>query len=180
MEKNKNHSEKFLKSVLHKDTGFTAPKNYFKDAEDNFSAFLVVDTFPKENGLDAPKDYFENLEQSIINKIAIKKEVRVLSLRKRLLKYIPLGTAAFIALFLSLNYLIPSNSESTSFDTLAQSDIEHWIVENSNELSNQDFAILLHNNIADENDFALTDIKNDEIEEYIINSEDTSILNEIY
>ena len=180
MEKNKNHSEKFLKSVLNKDTGFTAPKNYFKDAEDNFSAFLVVDTFPKENGLDAPEDYFENLEQSIINKIAIKKEVRVLSLRTRLLKYIPLGTAAFIALFLSLNYLIPSNSKSTSFDTLAQSDIEHWILENSNELSNQDFATFLHRNIINENDFALANIKNDDIEEYIINSEDTSILNEIY
>jgi hypothetical protein len=151
MEKNKNHSEKFLKSVLHKDTGFTAPKNYFKDGEDNFSAFLVVDTFPKENGLDAPKDYFENLEQSIINK-----------------------------LFLSLNYLVPSNTKNTSFDTLAQSDIENWIVENSNELSNQDFATLLHHNIVNENDFALTNIKNDDIEEYIINSEDTSILNEIY
>jgi hypothetical protein len=180
MENSKNNSEKFLKSARNKDTGFIAPKNYFKDAEDNFSTFLKENKFPKENGLVAPKNYFEDLEQSIINKIAIKKEVRVLSLRKRLLKYIPLGTAAFIALFLSLNYLIPSNSESTSFDTLAQSDIEHWIVENSNELSNQDFATLLPSNIADENDFALTDIKNDEIEEYIINSEDTSILNEIY
>ena len=180
MEKNKNHSEKFLKSVLHKDTGFTAPKNYFKDAEDNFSAFLVVDTFPKENGLDAPKDYFENLEQSIINKIVLKKEVQILSLRARLLKHLPLAAAAFVALFLSLNYLIPSNTKNTSFDTLAQSDIENWIVENSNELSNQDFATLLHHNIVNENDFALTNIKNDDIEEYIINSEDTSILNEIY
>jgi hypothetical protein len=180
MENNRNNSENFLKSVRTKDTGFIAPKNYFKDAEDNFSIFLIEDIFPKENGLAAPKDYFEDLEQSIINKIAIKKEMRVLSLRTRLLKYLPLATAAFVALFLSLNYLIPSNTKSTSFDTLSQSDIENWIVENSNELSNQDFATLLHNNMADENDFALTDIKNDEIEEYIINSEDTSILNEIY
>ena len=180
MEKNKNHSEKFLKSVLNKDTGFTAPKNYFKDAEDNFSIFLVADTFAKEKGFTTPKNYFEGLEQSIINKIAMKKEVRVLSLRARFLKYLPIAAAAFVALFLSLNYLIPSNTKTTSFDTLAQSDIENWILENSNELSNQDFATLLHHNIVNENDFALTNILNDDIEEYIINSEDTSILNEIY
>jgi hypothetical protein len=180
MENTKQNSEKFLKSIRNKETGFTAPKNYFKDAEDSFSTFLIEDKFPKENGLVAPKGYFKDLEQSIINKIALKKEVRVLSLRIRLLQYMPIGTVAVIALLLSLNYLIPSNTESISFDTLAQSDIENWIVENSNELSNQDFATLLPNNIADENDFALTDIKNDEIEEYIFNSQDISILNEIY
>jgi hypothetical protein len=180
MENNRNHIENFLKSVLNKDTGFTAPKNYFKDAEDNCSAFLVVHTFPKGNGLAAPKNYFEELEQSIINKIAIKKEVGVLSLRTRLLKYLPLATAAFVALFLSLNYLIPSNTKSTSFETLAQPDLENWIVDNSNELSDQDFVALLHSNIINENDFALTDIRNDDIEEYIIYSENTSLLNENY
>lgn len=44
------------------------------------------DIFPKENGLTAPKNYFKELEHLIINKIAIKKEVLVLSLRTRLLK----------------------------------------------------------------------------------------------
>ncbi|MFT5214671.1 MAG: hypothetical protein ACI9WV_002403, partial [Patiriisocius sp.] len=76
MENSKNNSENFLKSARNKDTGFIAPKNYFKDAENNFSTFLKENKFPKENGLVAPKNYFEDLEQSIINKIAIKKEVR--------------------------------------------------------------------------------------------------------
>ncbi len=105
MENSKNDSKKFLKSVRNKDTDFIAPENYFKDAEDHFSQFLIEDMFPKENGLAAPKNYFEDLEQLIINKVVITKEARVLSLRARLLKYIPLATAAFLALFLSLNYL---------------------------------------------------------------------------
>jgi hypothetical protein len=98
----------------------------------------------------------------------------------RLLKFIPYATAASVALFLSLNYFISSRTKDTSFDALVRSDIEHWVIENSNELSDQDFATLIYSNLTNENDFALTDIKNDAIEEYIINSEDSSLLNEIY
>jgi uncharacterized protein (DUF924 family) len=180
MENDRNNNENFVKSELRKDTGFIAPKNYFKDVEDNFSVFLLKDKFPKENSFTTPKDYFEELEQSIVNRITIKKEVKTLSLKMHLLKYIPYATAASVALFLSLNYFISSAAKDASFDTLVQSDIEHWVVENSSELSDQDFATLIYSNLTNENDFALTDIKNDAIEEYIINSEDSSILNEIY
>jgi hypothetical protein len=180
MENDRNNNVNFLQSVLKNDTGFRTPKNYFKDVEDNFSVFLAKDTFPKENSFATPKDYFEELEQSIINKITIKKEVRILSLRMRLLKFIPYATAASVALFLSLNYFISSRTKDTSFDALVRSDIEHWVIENSNELSDQDFATLIYSNLTNENYFALTDIKNDAIEEYIINSEDSSLLNEIY
>lgn len=107
--------------------------------------------------------------------------MRITCLKRILLKYIPTANAASVALFLSINYLNPSNSaEEVSFGTLAHSYIENWIVDNSNELSDQDFVALLHSNIINENDFALTDIRNDDIEEYIIYSENTSLLNENY
>jgi hypothetical protein len=181
MKHNLNNREDFLKSVLHKDTGFTAPKNYFNEAEDCFSSFLSENKLPKENGFKVPKSYFKDIENSIIEKVVPKKVVKITSLKRVLLKYIPIATAASIALFLSINYLNPSNStKEVSFETLAQSDLENWIVDNSNELSDQDFVALLHSNIINENDFALTDIRNDDIEEYIIYSENTSLLNENY
>lgn len=180
MKDNLNNSEDFLKSVLHKDTGFSAPKNYFSEAEDSFSSFLSEDKLPKENGFTVPENYFDALENSIIKKVVPQKGVKVISLKSMLLKYIPIAAAASVALFLSLNYLNPWNTEEVSFETLAQSDIENWVIENSNELSDQDFVALLHSAIVNENDFALTDIKNDDIEEYIIYSEDISLLNENY
>ena len=175
-----NKSEEFLKTVLTKSTGFTAPKNYFSDAEDRFSSFLLEDQLPQENGFTFPENYFEDLENDILNKVSLKKEARVISLKSKLLKYIPLTTAASVALFLSINYLNPSATEEISFDTLGKTDIENWIIENSNELSNEDFATLLQSKISNENNFALTDIRNDEIEEYIIYSEESSVLNENY
>jgi|TARA_B110000238_G_C16048206_1_gene404887 hypothetical protein len=175
-----NKSEEFLKTVLTKSTGFTAPKNYFSDAEDRFSSFLLEDQLPQENGFTFPENYFEDLENDILNKVSLKKEARVISLKSKLLKYIPLTTAASVALFLSINYLNPFATEEISFDTLGKTDIENWIIENSNELSNEDFATLLQSKISNENNFALTDIRNDEIEEYIIYSEESSVLNENY
>ncbi|AUC83931.1 hypothetical protein CW731_00895 [Polaribacter sp. ALD11] len=180
MENNINNSEDFLKQVLNKSTGFSVPKNYFSDAEDRFSSFLIEDELPKENGFIIPENYFEGLENSIIKKIATKKEVKVISLKNKLLKYIPIATAASVALFLSINYFNTYSNEEVSFENLAQSDIENWIIENSNELSDQDFATLLHSEITNENDFALTDLNNNDIEEYIIDSGSTSLLNENY
>jgi hypothetical protein len=173
-------SEEFLKTVLTKSTGFTAPKNYFSDAEDHFLSFLLEDQLPQENGFTYPENYFENLENAVFKKISPKKEVKIISLKSKLLKYIPLTAAASVALFLSINYLNPFTANEISFDTLGKTDIENWIIENSNELSNEDFATLLHREIFNENNFALTDIRNDEIEEYIIYSEESSLLNENY
>jgi hypothetical protein len=180
MEQKTNKSEAFLKSVLPKSTGFSAPKNYFSSAEERFSSFLLEEALPKENGFTIPENYFEEVESSIVKKIGLKKEVKVITLKNTFLKYIPFAAAASIALFLSINYLNPSNAKEINFDTLGYIDIENWIVENSNELSNQDFATLLNSEISNENDFAFTDIQNDEIEEYMIYSEEHSILDENY
>ena len=126
------------------------------------------------------ENYFKELETSITEKITPKKEVKVISLKNKFLKHIPMAAAASLALFLSLNYLSPQNVEEVSFENLAQSDIENWVLENANELSDEDFASLLQSEITNENDFALTDINNNDIEEYIIDLENSSLLNENY
>ena len=174
------NSEAFLKTVLHKSTGFSAPKNYFSSAEDHFSSFLIEKELSKENGFTIPENYFEEIESSLIEKIIFKKEVKVISFKNKLIKYIPITAAASIALFLSVNYLTSFDTKEINFDALGNTDIENWIVENSNELSDKDFVAILHSEISNENDFAITDLQSDAIEEYIINIEESSLLNENY
>ena len=180
MEQEINKSEAFLKSVLQNSTGFSVPKDYFDTAEDRFSSFLIEKELPEETGFFVPENYFQTVEKSILKKTGFKKEVKVISLKSKFLKYIPVAAVASIALFLSINYFTSSNDSEINFDLLERTDIENWIVENSNELSDKDFITLLHNEISNENDFALTDLQNDAIEEYIINIEESSLLNENY
>jgi|TARA_B110000263_G_scaffold218889_1_gene205807 hypothetical protein len=180
MEQEINKSEAFLKSVLQNSTGFSVPKDYFDTAEDRFSSFLIEKELPEETGFFVPENYFQTVEKSILKKTGFKKEVKVISLKSKFLKYIPVAAVASIALFLSINYFTSSNYSEINFDLLERTDIENWIVENSNELSDKDFITLLHNEISNENDFALTDLQNDAIEEYMINIEESTLLNENY
>ena len=180
MEQEINKSEAFLKSVLQNSTGFSVPKDYFDTAEDRFSSFLIEKELPEETGFFVPENYFQTVEKSILKKTGFKKEVKVISLKSKFLKYIPVAAVASIALFLSINYFTSSNDSEINFDLLERTDIENWIVENSNELSDKDFITLLHNEISNENDFALTDLQNDAIEECMINIEESTLLNENY
>ena len=180
MEQEINNSEVFLKSVLQNSVGFSVPKDYFNTAEDRFSSFLIEGELPEETGFSIPENYFQNLEKSILRKTGLKKEVKIISLKSKLLKHIPVAAVASLALFLSINYFTSSTSSEINFDTLEQTDIENWIVENSNELSDKDFVAILHSEISNENDFAITDLQSDAIEEYIINIEESSLLNENY
>ena len=180
MEQEINNSESFLKSVLQNSAGFSVPKDYFNTAENRFSSFLVEKELPEETGFSVPENYFQNVEKSILKKTGFKKEAKVISLKSKFLKYIPVSAAASVALFLSINYFTYSDNSKINFDTLERIDIENWIVENSNELSDKDFVAILHSEISNENDFALTDLQSDAIEEYMINIEESSLLNENY
>lgn len=183
MKQETNKSEAFLKSVLKNSTGFSVPKNYFNTADDRLSSFLIEKELPEETGFSIPENYFQNVEKSILKKTGFKKEVKVISLKSKFLKYIPVAavaSAASVALLLSINYFTSSYTSEINFDILERTDIENWIVENSNELSDKDFVAILHSEISNENDFALTELQSDAIEEYMINIEESSLLNENY
>ena len=180
MKQETNKSEAFLKSVLQNSTGFSVPTDYFNTADDRLSSFLIEKELPEETGFSIPENYFQNVEKSILKKTGFKKEVKIISLKSKFLKYIPLAAAASVALLLSINYFIFPSTSEINFDTLERTDIENWIVENSNELSDKDFVAILHSEISNENDFALTDLQSDAIEEYMINIKESSLLNENY
>ncbi|MGY0407298.1 MAG: hypothetical protein ACWIPJ_02940 [Polaribacter sp.] len=180
MENKIKNSEDFLQSIFGKKTGFSVPKNYFESVEENCITFLSETKFSKENPFKTPENYFNTLENSILHKLQTpKKENKVISLKHRLLKIVPLVAVASVLLLLGLFYFTDLNTNNVSFDTIAQTDIENWIIDNANNLSNDDFATIINNEIINENDFAYTNIKDDTIENYIIDTNNITILNTI-
>ncbi|WP_439128076.1 hypothetical protein [Polaribacter sp.] len=180
MEDNLRNSEEFLKSVVDKTTGFSVPKDYFSNTDDRFSLFLAEEKIPKKTGFKTPTNYFSELEESILKQTVAKKETKIISFKKRFLNTIPYAAAACILLFFSINFFNISNNDELNFDNLVNTDIENWVLENNTEFSNEDFVNILNTEFLDENEFVFTDLNNNEIEEYIINTDNTSILNELY
>lgn len=179
MKENIKNSEAYLNSVLSKETGFATPKNYFDSVEEDFFATLSEVSIPKKKVFSTPNDYFDTLENSIINKVKFEeKTTKVISLKQKLYKIIPATVAASIALFVSINYFTNLNSE-INFDDLAQTDIETWFLENSSSITSSDIATFISVDDIDINDFAYTNIDDDIIEDYIIYSDNTTLLNEI-
>lgn len=171
------NSENFIKSKLGKKSSFSKPKDYFDSFEDSFFTKLAEDSFSKENAFKTPNSYFDSLEDSVFSKLESNREVKVISLKKRVLKTIPFAAAASILLFITLNTFVFNNDTNFTIDNLNDSDMEYWL--SSNEINDIDIAQVFEDAILDENDFSLTTIKTENIEDYIISIDNSSILNEI-
>ena len=180
MSKEIKKSEEYLKSVLSKGTGFVTPVNYFHTVENRAASVLVENELPKETGFKIPDNYLEEVETKILAKLGNNEPRKIYFLRQRWFKDTFIVAAASVVLLICFNYAHIFSATQVNFNSLAQVDIENWVIENSNELSNEDFAALLNSEITNENDFALTDLSNGAIEDYIIYSNSTSLLNENY
>lgn len=177
METNLKNSENYLNSVSKKEPGFSTPENYFSDAEDRFSSFLSEEKIPKKTAFKTPDAYFENLENIILNKaLTSEKEVKVISLKQRLLEFIPIAAAACIVLFLGLNAYTFNESENISFENLADNEIENWMTNNISLLSENDLAMTYTELDFDESDMILNSISNDELENYLSNQDNISLI----
>lgn len=173
-------SEIFRVSMTAKEAGFAVPKDFFSTAEERYSSFLVTNKLSNEPGYTVPENYFPRVESLIIKEITFKKEVKANSLRQNIFKISTFSAAASIVLFLGMYFFGAQPSNELSFDAIGQSDIENWMEEHANDISNQAYLELLPNAIITASDFDFTDIKNDAIEAYIINSEDMYLLNDLY
>lgn len=179
MEDKIKHSEAYLNSVIGKKTGFSIPNTYFDNLGLDLNATFAERSIPKKKVFSTPDLYFDTLEDSILDKVKpLEKPVKVVTLKERFYKIIPAAIAASLALFISLNYFTKIKSE-INFDNLAQSDIETWFLENSNEMTSDDIATFVYIEDNNVNDFEYTDITGNDIEDYIINNNTNAILNEI-
>ena len=119
------NSVNYISNKTQKKSGFSAPENYFDSVEDSLFSKLSEQKFPSKSGHSIPEKYFENIDEVIFSKIEFPKTPKVISIRSRIIKYIPTAAAASLLLFFGLNYFALTNSNS--FDDISPDDIENWL-----------------------------------------------------
>lgn len=177
MNDNNLHNTNFLKDNLGNKKSFTTPENYFDGVEDNFFIKLKEESLPKGNSFTTPHNYFESLEDTLLNKIQENKEVKVISLKSRILKFTSYAAAASVVLFIALNSFVFNTNNSVTFDSLSESDIEFWI--DNEDIFTGDLATVYEEDIESANALYFTEIQDEQIEDYLINTDSDLILNTI-
>lgn len=175
--KNK-YSLDHIKSMTQLKNGFSTPENYFDSVEDSVISNIKAASFSKENAFTAPKDYFNNFEDSFFSNIDFpKKEVKVISLKSRILKIIPAAAAASVLLFIGLN--IFTFSETTSFDNISSEEMENWLdesyVKNNTSIINFVDADFKDSNVLEED----SSINDEDIFEYLNTIDSSTLLTEL-
>lgn len=161
-----------LESYLNKSvksTGFKTPDSYFTGIEDRVSLNLFTENLPKETGYKVTDDYFNGIENQILEKTI--NQPKVISLRKRIVTWIPAAAAACIVLFLALNYSTKAISEPNN------DEIFSWFENNLITVSNTDLAIAFEENELNELDFS-NSFNDNELENYLEDIDDTILYNE--
>lgn len=173
------NSEQFIFEKAGKTSNFTAPNNYFDSVEDSFLLKLAEKNLPKNYGFNVPKNYFDEIENVVLSKVSHqKKETKLISFKEKILRIIPLAAAASILLFVGLNSFVFNVEKKLTIDSISDADIENWIT--ANNLHYNDVALVLQEDILKDNEFSMANIKNETIEEYIISTDNTTLLNEGY
>ncbi|WP_347174581.1 hypothetical protein [Polaribacter uvawellassae] len=175
--KNK-YSLEHIKSITQNKSGFSTPENYFDSVEDSVFSRITEQSFAKENTFTAPKDYFENFEDSLFTKINFpKKEVKVISLKSRLLQIIPAAAAASVLLFIGLNSF--SFTDTTTFESISSEELENWLdqsyINNASSTVNFVDADFKDSNVLEED----TSINDEDILEYLNTIDNVTLLTEI-
>lgn len=166
------NSEAFLAKKVGKSHSFSVPNNYFEDVESDIYASILKDNVGNNNNFIVPSSYFEEFEEKLFEKTNTK--VIQLPLRKKVIKLIPAVAAACIVLFLAIQTNLFTGTDI--FNKLDANDIEYWL--DTESLSTIDIAEVLEKDLLNENDFSLTNINDENIEDYLIDYEDASFLNE--
>ena len=178
MENEIKHSEQYINNKVGKETGFSVSSNYFDGLEDVISTKISEESFSKKTAFKVPDTYFDSLEDVISAKITSEeKEIKVISFKEHILKFIPLAAAASVILFIGLNSFVFNKNEEFTLDSLSDAEIEYWL--DVNTLNNSDIASILEEDVLDENEFYFTDIKDENIEDYMNSIDNISLLNEI-
>lgn len=173
---NKN-KEDFLNLISKKKSGFTTPKKYFSEAENRFTTFLSEEKLPKKRGFKTPNLYFNSLEDVLLNKVTTtKKEVKIIGLKQQVFKYIPFAVAASIILFIGLNSFGFNVKKSISFDDIADTELENWVFNNTSLISQNDLTMAYTDISLYENEIISSSISIDEIENYLSEEDDISLI----
>lgn len=165
----------YITKKVGKQSMHTIPPTYFNTIEDKVFIKIAESSFSKEHGFSTPNSYFNTLEKSILQKEKTsQKQGKYSVFKNNILKYSVLATAACFLLFFSIYNNFRTDNTSIDINLLADNDIEIWLENNADH-----FTIALEDISLDENNFSLTNIEDDSIEDYLQTTETLSILNEI-
>ena len=93
-----------------------------------------------------------------------------------MIRFIPMAAAASLLLFIGVNSFFFNKSEENPFDKLSDSEVENWIANNINLINDSDFAIT-YSDIEFDEDLAIPNsISNDELENYLNDPENISLI----
>lgn len=168
-----NRLEKNNDNIFDKDpigTGFSVPKGYFDTIEDVFSMKLKEEKLPKGNAYSMPAEYFDCLEDRILSKVELPKKEKVISLRKRLIQWIPAAAAACIVTFVTLNI-----GGTTDMETFTNDELTTWFDNNISTITNDDLSLALGDIELNQSSLLENTFGTEDIVEYLT-TEDTSLL----
>lgn len=155
--------------------GFTTPDKYFTSVADDFFTRLTESTLPETSGHHVPNNYFDTLEDTIIAKLDVPhKPPKVISLRRRILQFIPAAAAASVLLFVGINYF----SGPITINDISATEIEAWYENGYGDVDNSDFVNIFDTTDFEEEDLLTINIDDNELENYLNTIDDSILLNE--
>ena len=172
------NSINYIRDKAGNESGFSIPTNYLNGIEEDFLLKLKEEELPASIPFDVPDTYFNNLEDEITSKITVPKKGKVISLKRKLFKFIPASIAASLLLFSSVYFFNNQSNKDINFEDLSYNDIEAWF-EETTTYTNNEFAFSFEESIDDELAFSTISIDNDVIEEYFNTIDQDDLLNEI-
>lgn len=150
---------------------FKTPNGYFEAFSEDLKTRLAEEhlSIPKKPGFKVPTDYFDTLATSIASKNETAK-TKVIPLIPNKFYYMAVASVAAVALvFFGLRW---SNTAQTSWDTVANSDIENYFDANGLALTSYEIAEVIPVDNLDMTDFLETELQEEYILDYL--SEETT------
>ncbi|WP_440066168.1 hypothetical protein [Tenacibaculum discolor] len=170
------HTINFINQQVGKDCGFSTPQNYFEEVEETINTSVFIDSLPKKKAFSAPDGYLDAIEAKIQSKLETEQttETKVISLRKRILQYIPVAAAASVLLFIGINYF---NTQKITIEDITITDIESWYENGYGDIDNSELAVTINTSELEEDIFA--SISDETLEDYLDSVDIPTLINEI-
>lgn len=185
MDKNLQHSINYITSKTGGKSKFSVPKNYFDGIEDDVLTKISEVNLPNKELFTVPKDYFTNLEDEILAKISPedniqpKKEVKVISLQKRILQVIPYTVAASVVLFIGTYFFNNYNNSTVTLDDITVAEIENWYNNGYGDSNETELAMTLETVDFTDDELSSIQLNDAVLEDYFNSKDNTLLLNEI-
>ena len=116
-------------------SGFKTPENYFDIIENEVITKLKAKVLQNKKADNIPSNYFDTVENNVLGKI--KSQRKIITLKRVAKIVIPVAIAASLLLIFILN----SIPKTTSFDSLATSEIEQLIENGFVDIDTETLAI---------------------------------------